>query len=89
MRGLVAEPDEPHRIARLGITAIPRPTEFPVPRMSEAETLAALRDLTPETAALATHVLAKAMTQTTNSDALDALGKGLTAVAARQPTPPP
>ena len=40
---LVLEPAEPNRISRLGINAIPRPAEFPVPRMSEAEVIAALR----------------------------------------------
>jgi D-alanyl-D-alanine carboxypeptidase len=40
---LVVEPDEPHRIARFGINAIPRPAGFPVPRLSEAEAIAALR----------------------------------------------
>jgi len=40
---LVVETDEPHRIARLGINAIPRPAEFPMPRLSEAEAIAALR----------------------------------------------
>ncbi len=39
---IVIEADEPHRIARLGLGAIPRPAEFPVPRMSEAEVLTAL-----------------------------------------------
>jgi CubicO group peptidase (beta-lactamase class C family) len=40
---LAVEPDEPHRIARLGILAIPRPAEFPVARLSEAETFTSLR----------------------------------------------
>ncbi|HEY6390907.1 MAG TPA: serine hydrolase domain-containing protein, partial [Bryobacteraceae bacterium] len=40
---LTVEAGEPHRITQLGIGAIPRPAEFPVPRMSEAEALAALR----------------------------------------------
>ena len=40
---LAVEPDAPHKIARLGLNAIPRPAEFPAPRMSEAETIAALR----------------------------------------------
>jgi CubicO group peptidase (beta-lactamase class C family) len=34
---------EPHRILRFPINAIPRPAEFPVPRLSEAETISALR----------------------------------------------
>ena len=37
------EPAEPHRITRFPISAIPRPAEFPVPRMSESEIIAALR----------------------------------------------
>jgi hypothetical protein len=37
------EPAEPHRITRFPISAIPRPAEFPVPRMSESEVIAALR----------------------------------------------
>jgi len=36
-------PDEPHRIVRLPVNAIPRPADFPVARMSEAEILTALR----------------------------------------------
>jgi D-alanyl-D-alanine carboxypeptidase len=40
---LVVEPDEPNRITRFGISAIPRPAEFPIPRMNEAELIAALR----------------------------------------------
>jgi CubicO group peptidase (beta-lactamase class C family) len=40
---LEVEPAEPHRITRFGISAIPRPAEFPVPRMSEAEVITALR----------------------------------------------
>jgi D-alanyl-D-alanine carboxypeptidase len=40
---LVVEPEDPHRIARLGINAIPHPAEFPVARMSEAEVISALR----------------------------------------------
>jgi D-alanyl-D-alanine carboxypeptidase len=40
---LMVDPVEPHRIARLGILAIPRPAEFPVPRLSEAGAIAALR----------------------------------------------
>ena len=40
---LVVEAAEPHRIARLGLTAIPRPAEFPLARMSEADAIAALR----------------------------------------------
>lgn len=37
------EPADPHRITRLDLRAIPRPAEFPLPRMSEGEALAALR----------------------------------------------
>jgi D-alanyl-D-alanine carboxypeptidase len=40
---VVVEADEPHRIAQLALGAIPRPAEFPVPRMSEAEIITALR----------------------------------------------
>jgi len=40
---LVVEPEEPHRIARLGVAAIPRPADFPMPSMNEAEMVAALR----------------------------------------------
>src|SRR5262245_21628576 len=38
------EPEEPHRISRMSLLAIPRPAEFPAPRMTEAEVVAALRD---------------------------------------------
>ena len=37
------EPEEPHRITRFPVRGIPRPAGFPVPRMSEAEILTALR----------------------------------------------
>jgi D-alanyl-D-alanine carboxypeptidase len=40
---LTVEPDEPHRIIGLGLNAIPRPAEFPIARVSEAEAVAALR----------------------------------------------
>jgi D-alanyl-D-alanine carboxypeptidase len=40
---LVIEPDEPHRITRLPIAAIPRPADFPVPAMTEDQIIAALR----------------------------------------------
>jgi D-alanyl-D-alanine carboxypeptidase len=40
---LIVESEEPHRITRLGIVAIPRPAEFTVPRMSELELVAVLR----------------------------------------------
>jgi D-alanyl-D-alanine carboxypeptidase len=40
---LEVEPDEPNRIVRLPINAIPRPADFPVPRLGEAEVIAALR----------------------------------------------
>jgi CubicO group peptidase (beta-lactamase class C family) len=40
---VVVEPEEPHRIKRLMIAAIPRPAEFPVARRSETELVAALR----------------------------------------------
>jgi CubicO group peptidase (beta-lactamase class C family) len=37
------EPAEPHRITRLSLQVVPRPAEFPVARMSEAELIRALR----------------------------------------------
>ena len=40
---VVVEPEAPHKIERLGLTAIPRPAEFPVARVGEAELIAALR----------------------------------------------
>ncbi|MBV8847242.1 MAG: beta-lactamase family protein, partial [Bryobacterales bacterium] len=40
---IVVEPEEPHRITRFPVAAIPRPAEFAVQRMSEAEVVAALR----------------------------------------------
>lgn len=40
---IVVEADEPHRITRFPVNAIPRPPEFAIARMSEAETIAALR----------------------------------------------
>jgi hypothetical protein len=40
---IVVEPEEPHRIARLNIQAIPRPAEFAFTPQSEAEAIAALR----------------------------------------------
>ncbi len=36
------EPEEPHRITRLSLLVVPRPAEFPLPRMSEAEVITAL-----------------------------------------------
>ena len=49
---IVVEADEQHRIKEFGINAIPRPAEFPIARLSEAETIAALRDkLEKDTAA--------------------------------------
>ncbi|MEX2284254.1 MAG: serine hydrolase domain-containing protein [Gemmatimonadota bacterium] len=39
---LTIEPAEPHKITRLGLGAIPRPAEFPVARMTEAELIPAL-----------------------------------------------
>ena len=38
------EAAEPHHVVRLPISAIPRPADFPTPKMSEAEVLSALRD---------------------------------------------
>src|SRR5882672_2171008 len=40
---LVVEPDEAHKITRFAIGAIPRPDEFPITRLGEAEAIAALR----------------------------------------------
>jgi len=40
---LQVEPEEPHKIARFPITAIPRPAEFPVARMTETELITALK----------------------------------------------
>jgi D-alanyl-D-alanine carboxypeptidase len=40
---LEVEATEPHRISNMTIWAIPRPAEFPLPHMSEAELTAALR----------------------------------------------
>ena len=40
---VVVEPEAPHKMTRLGLTAIPRPAEFPEPRVGEAELIAALR----------------------------------------------
>jgi D-alanyl-D-alanine carboxypeptidase len=40
---IVVEADEPYKIVRFPINAIPRPPEFAVARMSEAELIAALR----------------------------------------------
>ena len=40
---LVVDATEPHKITRLGLSAIARPPEFPVARLSEAELIAALR----------------------------------------------
>lgn len=37
------EPAEPHRIKRLELQAIPRPAEFPLPRLEEGAALTALR----------------------------------------------
>ena len=46
------EPDEPHRISKLELRAIPRPAEFALPRLSEPDALAAwTRYLESETAA--------------------------------------
>jgi D-alanyl-D-alanine carboxypeptidase len=40
---VVVDPTEPHRITRFPVNAIPRPAEFPVPRVSEAEVITELR----------------------------------------------
>jgi D-alanyl-D-alanine carboxypeptidase len=41
---IVVEPAEPHRITTLRLGVVPRPAEFAVPRLSEAELIAALRE---------------------------------------------
>ncbi|SPF36299.1 Penicillin-binding protein, beta-lactamase class C (modular protein) [Candidatus Sulfopaludibacter sp. SbA4] len=41
---LVVDPAEPHQIQRFSLLAVPRPAEFPMPRMNEADIVAALRD---------------------------------------------
>jgi D-alanyl-D-alanine carboxypeptidase len=41
---LVVEATEPNKITRFGITGIPRPADFPMKAMSEAEVIAALRE---------------------------------------------
>ena len=40
---LTVEATEPHKITQFGLSAIPRPAEFPVPRLSETELISALR----------------------------------------------
>jgi CubicO group peptidase (beta-lactamase class C family) len=40
---VVVEPVEPHKIVRMSVLVVPRPAEFAVPRLSEGETIAALR----------------------------------------------
>ena len=45
------EAAEPHRITKLGLNAIPRPADFPLPRLSESELTAALRKKLEEDAA--------------------------------------
>jgi D-alanyl-D-alanine carboxypeptidase len=40
---LVVEPEAPHRITRLALQQVPRPAEFPIARLSEAELISALR----------------------------------------------
>jgi D-alanyl-D-alanine carboxypeptidase len=39
---VTVDPNEPHRIVSLGLRAIPRPPEFAVPRLSEADLIAQL-----------------------------------------------
>jgi CubicO group peptidase (beta-lactamase class C family) len=36
-------PEEPHRVTRFAILPVPRPAEYPLPRMTEAEVVSALR----------------------------------------------
>ena len=43
MFAVEVDPAEPHRITRFAVLDIPRPADLPWPRMSEAETIAALR----------------------------------------------
>ncbi len=40
---LTVEPETPHKIAGLALGAIPRPAEFPIARLSDADAIAALR----------------------------------------------
>jgi CubicO group peptidase (beta-lactamase class C family) len=40
---LQVQPGEPHRILQLDLRIVPRPAEFPLPRMTEDEAIAALR----------------------------------------------
>jgi CubicO group peptidase (beta-lactamase class C family) len=48
---LEVEPAEPHHIVSFSIMAIPRPAEFPIPRLSESEALTALKGLLEKNAA--------------------------------------
>jgi CubicO group peptidase (beta-lactamase class C family) len=49
---LEVEAAEPHRITSMGLEAIPRPAEFPLPHMSESELIAAVqKKLEPDAAA--------------------------------------
>jgi D-alanyl-D-alanine carboxypeptidase len=49
---IVVDSAEPHRITRLGLSAIPRPAAYPIARLSEGELVSALRTrLAQETAA--------------------------------------
>jgi CubicO group peptidase (beta-lactamase class C family) len=41
---LEVELAEPHQITRLSVLPVPRPADFPLPRMTEDEVVAALRD---------------------------------------------
>ena len=40
---IVVEPEEPHKITQFPLTGIARPAEFPVPHLSDADLIAALR----------------------------------------------
>src|SRR6185436_1890337 len=40
---VTVEPDAPNKITRFSVSAIPRPAEFPVTRLSEAELVTAVR----------------------------------------------
>jgi CubicO group peptidase (beta-lactamase class C family) len=48
---LEVEPAEPHRIVSISVMAIPRPAEFPIPRLSEGEALMAVKGLLEKNAA--------------------------------------
>lgn len=45
------DPTEPHRIAKVDLRAIPRPPDFPIPRLTEPEAIAALKSKLDQEAA--------------------------------------